>query len=84
MTSWTLFLSALERGGVVFPFGVFHLLSICGFDVELWLMLRPFGGGVVKPGDRGLDIPEHRGVDLSSNVVPIKVDAQVFCARPIM
>ena len=73
-----------EGGGVVFPFGVLYLFPICGFDVGVWLMLRSFGGWVVKTDDRGLDVPEHGGMDFSSNVVPIKFDAQVFGARPIM
>ena len=48
-------------------------------------MLRPFGGGgVVETGERGLDVPEHGDMDFSSNVVPIKVDAQVLGACPIM
>ena len=47
-------------------------------------MLRPFGVGVVEPGNLGLDVPKHEGVDFSSNVIPIKVDAQVICARPKM
>ena len=85
MTSWTNFLSALEReGGFVFPFGVLQLLPICGFDVGVWLMLQPFGGGGVEPGNCGLDVPEHGGVEFFSNVVPIKVNAQVCCARPVM
>ena len=84
MTSWTKKLSTLERGGVVFPFGAFHLLPICGLDVGVLLMLRPFGGRVVKTGNCGLNVTEHGGMDFSSNVVPIKVDAQVFGARPIM
>ena len=73
-----------EGGRVVFPFGVLHILPICGFDVGIWLMLRPFGVGVVEPGNLGLDVPKHEGVDFSSNVIPIKVDAQVICARPKM
>ena len=38
---------------------------------------------MVKTDDRGLDVPKHGGMDFSSNIVPIKVDAQVFGARPI-
>ena len=39
---------------------------------------------MVKTDDRGLDVPEHGGMDFFYNVVPIKVDAQVFGSRPIM
>ena len=84
MTSWTIFLSALERGGVIFPFSVLNLLPVCGFDVGAWLVLRPFGWWMVKTGDLGREVPEHGDIHFSSNVVQIKVDAQLFCARPIM
>ena len=39
---------------------------------------------MVETGERGLDIPEHGGMDFSSNVVPIKVAAQLFGARIII
>ena len=39
---------------------------------------------MVETGDHGLKISEHGGMDFLSNVVSIKVDAQVFGARPIM
>ena len=47
-------------------------------------MLRPFGWWMVKTGDLGREVPEHGDIHFSSNVVQIKVDAQLFCARPIM
>ena len=64
MTSWKNVLFALERGGgVVFPFAALQLFPICGLDVGVLLMLRPFGGRVVEMGDRGLDVTEHGGMD---------------------
>ena len=39
---------------------------------------------MVKAGQCGLGVPQHGGVDFAFNVVPIKVDAQVFGARPAM
>ena len=35
-------------------------------------------------GEGGHDVSQHGGVDFTFNVVPIKVDAQVFGARPII
>ena len=39
---------------------------------------------MVETGDCGRDVPEHGGMDFLSYGVPIKVNAQVFGARPIM
>ena len=34
--------------------------------------------------DYGGDVVQYQAVDLSAGVIPIEVDAQVFCACPIL
>ena len=41
-------------------------------------------GRVVEAGQCGLGVPQHGRVDFAFNVVPVKVDAQVFGAGPVM